>query len=79
LYFLFTGDHVAADVIASTLRAEIGYIYGVGVLASRSGSGVLLSGEIPDSAFKAIALATEHIIVEAYDGDAELIWSRGSK
>jgi hypothetical protein len=75
LYLLLTGDKTDTSLIYTTMREASGY-YSVAALTPGSGLVIPTARQVTDSFLKSIARAADHIIVGAYDGAADLIWSR---
>jgi hypothetical protein len=78
IYYVLTSDDLETERIIQDVRAGSA-LYALGVLTSWPGFALAPGQQIPDEAFRSISLAPDHILIGAYDGEADLIWSRGPK
>jgi hypothetical protein len=74
VYLLLTNRDIEITGIIETMRVRA--YYSLGVLASPAELVVAPGQQVQEDLFQSIALATDHILVGAYDGEADLIWSR---
>ncbi len=77
IYYLLTSADLQMERIIECVRTGSAY-YGLGVLSSWPGFALASGQKLSDREFRAIAQAADHMLVGAYDGEADLIWSRHS-
>jgi hypothetical protein len=75
IYYVLTSADLQMEQIIECVRTGSAYC-GLGVLSSWPGFALASGQKISDLAFRAIAQAADHMLVGAYDGEADLIWSR---
>ncbi|MGI8588173.1 MAG: hypothetical protein ACR2M0_10875 [Chloroflexia bacterium] len=76
LYIFLTKADANVATIIDTIRRSSTYLF-TGILTAPTAMPELHSAEtVTEDVLQTLALSSEHILVGAYDGEGELIWSR---
>lgn len=76
VYFFLTAQDQDVDFITTTFRAAKSYLF-TGVLTEGAASGLIQANRpVQVETLEELARNANHILIGAYDGEAELIWSR---
>jgi len=76
LYIFLTKADANVETIIDTIRRSATYLF-TGILTTPAAMPELHSAEIViEDLLRTLALSSEYILVGAYDGEGELIWSR---
>jgi hypothetical protein len=76
VYIFLTSQDISTKAIVSAIRTAATYRF-TGILCTTSKLPDLGTGQVVEQdTLRALAKSTEHIIVGAYDGESEIVWSR---